>query len=110
MLRAMCGTESSPPSTRGGSIKSCSARISRWTNKRPPSCASSHARRMLDVALRGGTLVDGTGGAPRAADIGIQAGRILSVGSPEGVDAEQTFEIRGLGVAPGFIDIHTRPH
>src|SRR5260370_12356918 len=103
----MCGTESSRPSTRGGSIRSCWARISRWTNKRPPRCASNQPRRMLDVALRGGTLVDGTGGAPRAADIGIQAGRILSVGSLEGVDAEQTFDIRGLVVAPGFIDIHS---
>src|SRR6266851_7555154 len=107
MLRAMCGTESSRPSTRGGSIKSCWARISRWTNKRPPRCASTHPRRMLDVALRGGTLVDGTGSPPRAADIGIQAGRIVSVGSLDGVDAQQTFDIGGLVLAPGFIDIHS---
>jgi N-acyl-D-amino-acid deacylase len=62
---------------------------------------------MLDVALRGGTLVDGTGSPPRAADVGIQGGRIVSVGSLDGVDAQQTFDISGLVVAPGFIDIHS---
>jgi len=62
---------------------------------------------MLDVALRGGTLVDGTGYASRAADVGVQGGRIVSVGSLENVDAAQSFDIGGLVVAPGFIDIHS---
>ncbi len=62
---------------------------------------------MLDVALRGGTLVDGTGSAPRTADVGIQDGRIVTVGNLDGVDAEQTFDVGGLVVAPGFIDIHS---
>ena len=40
-------------------------------------------------------------------DVGIQAGRIVSVGSLDGVEAEQTLHIGGLVVAPGFIDIHS---
>jgi N-acyl-D-amino-acid deacylase len=62
---------------------------------------------MLEVALRGGTLVDGTGGAPRLADIGIDQGRIASIGSLDGIDAVQSLDIGGLVVAPGFIDIHS---
>ena len=56
---------------------------------------------MLDVALRGGTLVDGTGSPPRAADVGVQGGRLVPVGSLDGVDAQQTFDIGGLVLAPG---------
>jgi N-acyl-D-amino-acid deacylase len=62
---------------------------------------------MLDVALRGGTLVDGTGSAPWAADVGIQDGRIMSVGSLENVEAAQSLDVAGLVVAPGFVDIHS---
>jgi N-acyl-D-amino-acid deacylase len=61
----------------------------------------------LDIAIRGGTLVDGTGNRRFQADIGIDAGKIVRVASAESLDAARTIDARGLLVAPGFIDIHT---
>lgn len=61
---------------------------------------------MLDVLLRGGTVVDGSGASPVEADIGIRGGRIVSVGSPGG-PATATLDVAGKVVCPGFIDLHT---
>src|SRR6266542_5534301 len=62
---------------------------------------------MLDVALRGGTLVDGTGAPPRRADLGVQNGRIVAIGTLDPSDAAAVIDVSGLVVAPGFIDIHS---
>ena len=62
---------------------------------------------MLDLIIRGGTVVDGTGGLPFAGDVAVQRGRIVAVGSFPGAEAEQVLEAAGLIVAPGFIDIHS---
>jgi N-acyl-D-aspartate/D-glutamate deacylase len=61
---------------------------------------------VLDLVIRSGTVVDGTGGPARQADVGVQAGRISAIGS---VDEQGTKEIdaQGLLVAPGFVDLHT---
>ena len=59
----------------------------------------------LDLALRGGTIVDGTGRQPFIADIGISAGRIATIGKV--ADAIDEIDATGLLVAPGFIDIHS---
>jgi N-acyl-D-amino-acid deacylase len=61
----------------------------------------------LDIAIRGGTLVDGTGNPRCQTDIGIDAGKIVKVTSAVSLDATRTIDARGLLVAPGFIDIHT---
>jgi N-acyl-D-aspartate/D-glutamate deacylase len=61
---------------------------------------------VLDLVIRGGRVVDGTGTAARTADVGIQDGRIIAVGRI--VDgASRTIKADGLIVAPGFIDVHT---
>ena len=59
-----------------------------------------------DVHIVGGLVVDGTGAAPRRADVLITDGRIVAVGSPRGVDAKRTIDARGKVVTPGFIDPH----
>ena len=63
----------------------------------------------VDLLLLGGQVVDGSGSAPRAEDVGIRGDRIAFLGnaSKEKVTAEHTLDVRGLIVCPGFIDPHT---
>jgi N-acyl-D-amino-acid deacylase len=63
---------------------------------------------MLDLLVRGGTVLDGSGADPRVADVAVQAGRIVAVGKLDGVvAAREVVDASGLAVAPGFIDIHS---
>jgi N-acyl-D-aspartate/D-glutamate deacylase len=61
---------------------------------------------MHDLILSGGTLVDGTGAAPREADVAVAGGRIAAIGRDLG-PARRTLDARGRLVTPGFVDIHT---
>jgi N-acyl-D-aspartate/D-glutamate deacylase len=61
---------------------------------------------MLDLAIRGGLLLDGSGDKGRLGDLGIKDGRIVSVGGRAGA-ATRTIDAEGAMVSPGFIDIHT---
>ena len=56
-----------------------------------------------EIVIRNGTLIDGTGAAPKRTDIGIarRQDRRLPGAAKRTIDAE------GLVVAPGFIDPHT---
>jgi N-acyl-D-amino-acid deacylase len=60
----------------------------------------------FDLVVRGGTVLDGTGGEPREADVAVQDGRIAAVGRIAGRGREE-IEASGLTVTPGFVDIHT---
>jgi len=61
---------------------------------------------MHDLAIRNGTVVDGTGAPARRADVAIDGDRIVAVGDDVG-PARQEIDARGLLVAPGWVDIHT---
>jgi len=65
----------------------------------------------MDLVLRGARLVDGTGTPARAADVGIDDGRIAAVAAPgalpAGTGRADVIELDGLVLAPGFVDIHT---
>jgi N-acyl-D-aspartate/D-glutamate deacylase len=58
-----------------------------------------------DLLIRGGTVVDGTGSAPRTADVAISGGIVTEVGAVGG-SADRTIDADGLLVTPGFVDIH----
>jgi N-acyl-D-aspartate/D-glutamate deacylase len=66
---------------------------------------------MLDTAITGGLVVDGTGAPARRVDIGIKDGRTVVVGKIE-EPAARTIDVDGLVVSPGFVDLHTHydPH
>ena len=59
-----------------------------------------------DLVLRGGTIIDGTGGESFEGDVAITNGVITEVGSVSGKGVEE-IDARGEVVAPGFVDIHT---
>jgi N-acyl-D-aspartate/D-glutamate deacylase len=60
-----------------------------------------------DLLIRGGTVVDGTGTAPRTADVAISDGVVTHVGRVDATDtAHRTIDADGLLVTPGFVDIH----
>ena len=61
---------------------------------------------MHDLVIRGGTVVDGSGGAPMLADVAIDGGLISAVGKIAARGREE-IDATGLIVAPGFVDIHT---
>ena len=61
---------------------------------------------MLDLIIRGGSLVDGSGGPATRGDLGIRDGRIVAVGEVT-EDARETIDASGKIVAPGFVDVHT---
>ena len=62
---------------------------------------------MLDLVVRGGTVVDGTGAAGFEADVGIEDGRITAIGRLGEAESPRSLDATGLVVAPGFIDIHS---
>jgi N-acyl-D-aspartate/D-glutamate deacylase len=62
---------------------------------------------MHDLVIRAGTVVDGTGGPPRTADVAVDGGRISAVGSLAGAIARRTLDADGLVVTPGVVDVHT---
>jgi N-acyl-D-aspartate/D-glutamate deacylase len=61
---------------------------------------------MLDMIIKGGTVIDGTGTVGVPADIGIRDGRIVAIGTIDEA-ATETVDATGLIVCPGFIDPHT---
>jgi N-acyl-D-amino-acid deacylase len=58
-----------------------------------------------DLVIRGGTVLDGTGGPGYPADVAVTGDRISAIG--ERLDGRRTLDADGHVVAPGFIDIHT---
>ena len=63
----------------------------------------------VDLLLKGGKVVDGSGGKPRLLDVGISGDRVVFIGKAAkgGVRGKRVIDVTGLVVAPGFIDPHT---
>ena len=61
---------------------------------------------MLDLIIRNGRIVDGSGAPAIHGDVGIKDGRIATIGRID-ERAAQTLDARGRVVSPGFVDVHT---
>ena len=59
---------------------------------------------MDDLLIRGATVMDGTGGAPRLVDVAVRDGRISAVEVRRAETAAREVDGTGRVLAPGFID------
>jgi N-acyl-D-amino-acid deacylase len=59
-----------------------------------------------DLVIRNGTVVDGTGGPPRRADVAVEGQRIVAVGD-DIATGRREIDADGMLVTPGFVDPHT---
>jgi N-acyl-D-amino-acid deacylase len=62
---------------------------------------------MLDLLVRYGQVVDGSGALRYRADVAVDGGRIVEVGQLGGVEADTVLDASGCVVAPGFVDMHS---
>jgi N-acyl-D-amino-acid deacylase len=69
------------------------------------ACARAPRHEPFDTILRGGTVYDGSGGAPRLADVGIRGDQIAAVGDLAEAEAATVIDAAGLAVAPGFVNM-----
>lgn len=58
-----------------------------------------------DLLIEGGTIYDGSGGAPYVGDVGIRGDKIVYAGPSQEASAPRLVDARGLAVAPGFINM-----
>ncbi len=62
-----------------------------------------------DVVIRGGSVYDGTGGAPFIGDVALRGDRIAYIGAHAPGRAAEEFSARGKAVAPGFVNMLAHP-
>lgn len=60
-----------------------------------------------DLVIRGGTVVDGTGGPVRRADVAVDGDRVTAVGDVDAGGAGRVIDAEGRIVTPGFVDLHS---
>ncbi|MHB1224657.1 MAG: N-acyl-D-amino-acid deacylase family protein [Gemmatimonadaceae bacterium] len=69
------------------------------------ACARDGGAPEYDVVIQGGTIYDGSGGAPFVGDVAIMGDSIVAVGDLGGASATTVIDAKGLAVAPGFINM-----
>ncbi|GAA4742037.1 N-acyl-D-amino-acid deacylase family protein [Flavisolibacter ginsenosidimutans] len=66
-----------------------------------------HAQTTVDVLIKNGRILDGTGNSWVWGDVAVKDGKIFRIGKNLSLPAKKTIDANGLIVAPGFIDVHT---
>lgn len=61
----------------------------------------------MELVIKNGKIIDGTGNPWFKADIGIQGEKIAKIGKLNGVRAETVINVNDLIICPGFIDVHS---
>lgn len=61
----------------------------------------------VDILIKNGKVLDGTGNSWVYASIAIKEGKIAAIGHLDNYTADKTIDANGLFVSPGFIDVHT---
>lgn len=61
----------------------------------------------MDVLIKNGRILDGTGNSWFWGDVAVKDGKIVKIGSLQNVQAAKVIDAKGLIIAPGFIDVHT---
>ena len=59
----------------------------------------------FDILITDARVIDGTGGPPADADVGVRGDRIMAVGDLSDREAARTIDAAGRVVAPGFVDM-----
>ena len=62
---------------------------------------------MLDILIKNGQIVDGSGQPVYTADVGVKDGKVVRIGKDLDLEAEEVIDAAGKQVSPGFIDCHT---
>ena len=60
-----------------------------------------------DLVLKNGSIYDGSGNPPVKGDVAIFKNKIVAIGTFEVQGSPKIIDVKGLVVAPGFIDLHT---
>lgn len=61
----------------------------------------------LDIVIRNGVVIDGSGADAVRADVGVSGDRIVAIGDLTDAEAAESIDVSGQVIAPGFIDVHT---
>jgi N-acyl-D-amino-acid deacylase len=61
----------------------------------------------LDILIKKGRVIDGTGNPWFKADVGIKHGKIIAIGKLRNMDSKKMIDASGYFVVPGFIDAHS---
>src|SRR5215203_1595773 len=69
------------------------------------NCLSAQTN--VDILIKNGRILDGTGNSWRYGDVAVRDGKIFKIGSLTNISAFKIIDAHGMIVSPGFIDVHT---
>lgn len=64
-------------------------------------------KKLLDLVIKNGVIIDGTGKTRFNGDLGIKGNRVVEISSKISREANEVIDAEGLIVVPGFIDVHS---
>ena len=73
----------------------------------PANVVAADESAAVDLLLKGGTIIDGSGSPGVVGDVAIRGDKIVGVGNVHFSHVDKTIDCSGLIVVPGFIDLHT---